>query len=207
MSLLGMIDLGEDSSGAKLLAGEPLGAISRGLYTEDQTEGRALEAGTFAIPGDRFEAFVAAPLSLLSVEPTLVLQFCNPTQIVKLVRGYVWKTGRPVEMSCSGRVGLCSEAIARAFTEQRPAVSIPTGDRPLGLVRTDEMTFAIPFEEMPLLIEGLKAQTDSLFMKYPPVPYAGHHFQLHLGVVPAAGRMYERALARAKKRYGNTEQP
>lgn len=207
MSLLGMIDLGEDgnASGAKFLAGEPLGKISQGLYTENREKGALLEAGTFSIPGDRFKVLVVAPLSLLSIPPTLVLQFCNPTQIVKLVRGYVWKTGKAVEMSCSGRVGLCSEGIARAFIEGRPVCSIPTGDRPLGLVRMDEMVFAIPFEQMPLLMEGLEAQKDSPFFKYPPVPYAGHHFQLHLGIVPRVGRMYERALAKAKKRYQVTD--
>lgn len=110
-------------------------------------------------------------------------------------------------MRCSGRAGLCSEAIARAFIEGRPVLSIPTGDRPLGLVGPDEMVFALPFEQMPLLMEGLEAQKDVLFLKYPPVPYAGHHFPLHLGVVPCVGRMYERALARAKKRYQTMDRP
>ncbi len=182
-----------------------IGDISKGLYTESTILGHKLGKKTEIIEGDDFEAIIVAPLELFPIPPSIILQYASPSQVLKLIRGYVWKTGEPVTMSCTGRAGLCSGAIAECFNRDKPVISIPSGENQLGLAEDNEVIMAIPIRVLSHIISGLKAQEHIKMLKYPPSPYLANYSQLNTGLVPIAGKSYERALIKALIKYKNNE--
>lgn len=181
-----------------------LGKPSFGLYVKDLQKAQNFSSRGYFIPGEEHEGIVMAPLEKTNFEPDLVIQYGNPAQILKLIRGYIWESGKHLDMICSGRAGLCSEGIARAFIEKKPVISIPAGDRQMGFTQDEEMAFSIPFALLPTMIAGLRGQAHIELLKYPPIPYIADNCAIDLGKVPNAGIYYEKWLKEAKEKFKNS---
>ena len=118
------------------------------------------------------------PLEKATVEPHVVVVHGDPSQIVKLVHGYGYSTGKKVKVQMSGRMA-CSEYLIAPFTLNEPVVSIPgTGDRVFSATQDTELTFSLPFHMLNDLLEGMKVAGKKIGgNRYPFIPYMLHQAQ------------------------------
>jgi len=99
---------------------------------------------------------VSAPLMKATFSPDLIIAYCNPAQITKLVYSAAYKTGYGVSSS-SLFGGACIRSVVPAMKTKEYQVTVPCGgDRIWGLTQDDELIFTIPSEKMEDLIEGLE---------------------------------------------------
>ena len=63
---------------------------------------------------------VFSPLERTKVEPDLVMIFCNPAQLMRLVHGATQETGIAVQSVFSGRGGTCTEGVLQTFKTGNP---------------------------------------------------------------------------------------
>ena len=122
-----------------------------------------------------YQTLLLEPLPKITREPHLVVFYGDPSQIVKLIHGYAYSTGRSVEARTSGRVA-CSDYLVAPHLLQAPVVTLPgTGDRVFSATQDHEMVFSLPFTLLGPTLEGLKkagAQVGS--NRYPFAPYMLH---------------------------------
>ncbi len=122
-----------------------------------------------------YHTLLLEPLSKATREPQLAIFYGDPSQVVKLVHGYSYATGKSVETRTSGRVA-CSDYLVAPLLSKAPVIAIPgTGDRVFSGTQDHEMVFALPYHLLEATAEGLKkagAQVGS--NRYPFVPYMLH---------------------------------
>jgi len=117
---------------------------------------------------------VFSPLERTKIEPDLVMVFCNPAQLMRLVHGATQETGVAVQSIFSGRGGTCTEGILQTFKSGQPKVVLPgNGDRVWAMVQDAEMVFTIPTNWLDPVIRGLEA-THRTGIRY-PVPVDIRH--------------------------------
>ena len=123
---------------------------------------------------------VFSPLERTKIEPDLVMIFCNPAQLMRLVHGATQETGVSVQSIFSGRGGTCTEGVLQIFKTGQPKVVLPgNGDRVWALVQDDEIAFAIPSNWLGPVICGLEA-THQTGVRY-PIPVDVRHEPLFPG--------------------------
>jgi uncharacterized protein (DUF169 family) len=123
---------------------------------------------------------VFSPLERTKVEPDLVMIFCKPAQLMRLVHGATQETGVPVQSIFSGRGGTCTEGILQTFKTGKPKVVLPgNGDRVWAMVQDDEMVFTIPADWLDPVVRGLEA-THQTGIRY-PIPVDVRHEPLFPG--------------------------
>jgi len=117
---------------------------------------------------------VFSPLERTKVEPDLIMIFCNPAQLMRLVHGATQETGLPAQSIFSGRGGTCTEGVLQTFKTGKPKVVLPgNGDRVWAMVQDDEMLFTIPANLLDSVIRGLVA-THQTGIRY-PIPVDVRH--------------------------------
>ncbi len=117
---------------------------------------------------------VFSPLERTRIDPDLVMIFCNPAQLMRLVHGATQETGVIVQSMFSGRGGTCTEGVLQTFKTGKPKVVLPgNGDRVWALVQDDEMAFTIPASWLDPVIRGLEA-THQTGVRY-PIPVDVRH--------------------------------
>ncbi len=117
---------------------------------------------------------VFSPLERTKVEPDLVMIFCNPAQLMRLVHGATQETGVAVQSVFSGRGGTCTEGVLQTFETRQPKVVLPgNGDRVWAMVQDEEMVFTIPANWLDPVIGGLEA-THQTGVRY-PIPVDVRH--------------------------------
>jgi len=117
---------------------------------------------------------VFSPLERTKVEPDLVMIFCNPAQLMRLVHGATQETGAAVQSVFSGRGGTCTEGVLQTFKTGQPKVVLPgNGDRVWAMVQDDEMAFSMPANWLDSVISGLEA-THQMGVRY-PIPVDVRH--------------------------------
>jgi uncharacterized protein (DUF169 family) len=117
---------------------------------------------------------VFSPLERTKIEPDLVMIFCKPAQLMRLVHGATQEAGLPVQSIFSGRGGTCTEGVLQTFKTGKPKVVLPgNGDRVWAMVQDDEMVFTIPADWVDPVIRGLEA-THQTGVRY-PVPVDVRH--------------------------------
>jgi len=110
---------------------------------------------------------VYSPLSKLSIEPEVTIIYGNPGQIMRLIRGYVYFTGEPIQSYFWGGLS-CVEAYINCSQTKRAQVVIPgNGERVIAMTQDNEICFYYPSDQTPNLINGLKAEHDSGISRYP----------------------------------------
>ncbi|MDH4300297.1 MAG: DUF169 domain-containing protein [Dehalococcoidia bacterium] len=117
---------------------------------------------------------VFSPLERTKIEPDLVMIFCNPAQLMRLVHGATQETGVAVQSIFSGRGGTCTEGVLQTFKAGKPKVVLPgNGDRVWAMVQDNEMAFTMPANWLDPVIRGLEA-THQAGIRY-PIPVDVRH--------------------------------
>jgi uncharacterized protein (DUF169 family) len=124
----------------------------------------------------KYAGVVFSPLERTKIDPDLVMIFCNPAQVMRLVHGATQETGVSVQSMFSGRGGTCTEGVLQTFKTREPKVVLPgNGDR----VQDEEIAFAIPANWLDPVIRGLEA-THQTGIRY-PIPVDVRHEPLFPG--------------------------
>jgi len=127
-----------------------------------------------------YAGVVFSPLERTRIDPDLVMIFCNPAQLMRLVHGATQETGVAVQSMFSGRGGTCTEGVLQAFKTGEPKVVLPgNGDRVWAMVQDEEMVFTIPADWLDPVIRGLEA-THQTGVRY-PIPVDVRHEPLFPG--------------------------
>jgi len=129
---------------------------------------------------DKYAGVVFSPLERTRIDPDLVMIFCNPAQLMRLVHGATQETGVAVQSMFSGRAGTCTEGVLQTFKTGEPKVVLPgNGDRVWAMVQDDEIAFTIPANWLDPVIGGLEA-THQTGVRY-PIPVDIRHAPLFPG--------------------------
>ena len=122
----------------------------------------------------KYAGVVFSPLERTKIEPDLVMIFCNPAQLMRLVHGATQETGMSVQSTFSGRAGTCTEGVLQTLKTGKPKVVLPgNGDRVWAMVQDEEMAFTIPANWLDPVIRGLEA-THQTGVRY-PIPVDVRH--------------------------------
>jgi uncharacterized protein (DUF169 family) len=129
---------------------------------------------------------VFSPLERTRIDPDLVMIFCNPAQLMRLVHGATQETGEAVQSIFSGRGGSCTEGVLQTFKIGKPKVVLPgNGDRVWAMVQDEEIAFTIPADWLDSIIGGLEA-THQTGVRY-PIPVDVRHEPTFPGQFKGAG--------------------
>jgi uncharacterized protein (DUF169 family) len=122
----------------------------------------------------QYAGVVFSPLERTKIDPDLVMIFCNPAQLMRLVHGATQEAGGSVQSMSSGRAGTCTEGVLQTFKTGEPKVVLPgNGDRVWAMVQDEEMAFTIPANWLDPVIRGLEA-THQTGVRY-PIPVDVRH--------------------------------
>jgi uncharacterized protein (DUF169 family) len=128
----------------------------------------------------QYAGVVFSPLEWTKIDPDLVMIFCNPAQLMRLVHGATQETGAGVQSMFSGRAGTCTEGVLQTFKAGAPKVVLPgNGDRVWAMVQDGEMAFTMPANWLDSVIRGLEA-THQTGIRY-PIPVDIRHEPLFPG--------------------------
>lgn len=104
-----------------------------------------------------YAALLASPLESMELRPDVVFVYGMPAQVVRLVQGYGYVTGEPIESKFSGFAGTCVAGVIRTRRLNKPQVLLPGfGDRMLARVEDHEMSFSFTLDHMEALLEGIR---------------------------------------------------
>ena len=121
-----------------------------------------------------YTGVIFSPMERTKVEPDLVMLFCNPAQVMRLVHGATTETGISVQSIFSGKAGTCTEGVLQTFKTKEPKVVLPgNGDRVWAMVQDDELAFTIPINLLDSVVRGLEA-THERGVRY-PIPVDVRH--------------------------------
>jgi uncharacterized protein (DUF169 family) len=112
-----------------------------------------------------------APLARTSMVPDTIVIYGNPAQIMRLVQAWSYMKGTRVTGNFGGKIE-CTEYLIGPFKEKAPRVAIPgNGDRIFSMTQDDELAFAMPANDLDVLVEGLQKAGKALGAKYPVTFY------------------------------------
>jgi uncharacterized protein (DUF169 family) len=156
-------------------ASDETGAINfltRVNYVCDETAAReVLKAFRSLDMGDKL-AVVYSPLERTKMEPDVVLVYVNPAQMMRLIHGATYQTGKPIQSRFSGRAGSCTDGVIGAYLDNEVKVVIPgNGDRVWATCQDHEVLMAIPAARLGEVVEGLE-KTHQKGIRYPIPTYA-----------------------------------
>lgn len=122
----------------------------------------------------QYAGVVFSPLERSKVEPDLVMVFCNPAQLMRLVHGATQGAGTSLRSAFRGLAASCVEGILQTLKDREPKVVLPgNGERVWAMVQDDELLFTIPAGSLDQVIAGLEA-TDKSGVRY-PIPVDVRH--------------------------------
>jgi uncharacterized protein (DUF169 family) len=141
-------------------------------YVSDETAaGEVLNAWRSLDMGDKL-AVVYSPLERTKVEPDVVLVHVNPAQMMRLIHGATYQSGKPIQSRFSGRAGSCTDGVIGAYLDNAVKVVIPgNGDRVWATCQDHEVVMAIPAARLGEVVEGLE-KTHQKGIRYPIPTYA-----------------------------------
>jgi uncharacterized protein (DUF169 family) len=118
-----------------------------GVYSKDEEAGRVFMANTFKLgdAGKKYEAVVIGALSAAEEEPDVVVIYCNPAQVMRLIHAYAYDNGEKVSADTVAEAAVCS-SIGFAMATGKPAIGFPcVGDRIFGGTQNHELVFVAPY--------------------------------------------------------------
>jgi uncharacterized protein (DUF169 family) len=154
----------------------PLAFLIRMNYAAGIEAAREVLKGFRTLNGGDNLTVVYSPLEKTRVEPDVILIYVNPAQMMRLIHGATYHSGKAVEGSFSGRAGSCTEGVIAAYLDQRSKVVVPgNGDRVWAGCQDHEMAMAIPASHLEDLVEGLQKSHERgirypipTFLRYSP---------------------------------------
>jgi len=154
----------EDESGA-------INFLTGVNYVCDETAGReVLKAFRTLHMGNQL-AVLYSPLERTKMEPDVILIYVNPAQMMRLIHGATYHTGKPIQSSFSGRAGSCTDGVIGAYLDNDVKVVVPgNGDRVWATCQDHEILMAIPAGKFAEVVEGLE-KTHQKGIRYPIPTY------------------------------------
>jgi MtaA/CmuA family methyltransferase len=154
-----------------------VGTLCEGMYTETKEAGQRSEAAIDKFAPGEYSCLLVAPLERATFEPHVVCVYANPAQVMRLTQGALWKRGGRLASSFEGRV-VCADIIVTTMKTGEPQVILPcSGDRIFGQTQDHEMAFAIPWDRMDEIIEGLRG-THAGGIRYPITQFMEYEAKL-----------------------------
>ncbi len=157
------------------------------VWVKSRKDGKKYEESIPHLPLGRYEALVMAPLVYNPFEPDIVLIYANPAQMILLINALQFEDYEVMEFFCVGETS-CSDAVARCYLDDKPALTIPCyGERRYGHAQDDEMVMALPGRVVEKALAGLEA----LYrrgVRY-PISYAGAESDVFSLLPPAYTRL------------------
>jgi uncharacterized protein (DUF169 family) len=145
--------------------------LTRMNYACDEKAAREIIAGLRSLDMGERLTVVYSPLERTKIEPDVILVYVNPAQMMRLIHGATYHTGKSIESSFSGRAGSCTEAVVGAYADNEPKVVVPgNGDRVWATCQDYEMVMAIPAGRLAEVVEGLE-KTHEKGIRYPIPAY------------------------------------
>lgn len=140
-------------------------------YASDEKAAAETLAGLPVLKMDHYPIVVYSPLERTKVEPDVILIYVNPAQMMRLIHGATYHSGRPVESSFSGRAASCTEGVIAAYNDNSLKIVVPgNGDRVWASCQDHEMLMAVPGTHLIELVEGLE-KTHRKGIRYPIPTY------------------------------------
>ncbi len=110
-----------------------------------------------ALPEREYAGMLASPLESMDRRPDAVIVYGMPAQIARLVQGYGYMTGEPIESRFTGFGGTCMAGVLRTGRLRKPQVLLPgMGDRLVARVEDHEMAFSFTLDDMDAILEGMR---------------------------------------------------
>lgn len=98
------------------------------------------------------------PLEKWEQEPDVVMMFCLPYTVMRIVQAYSYRYGVAKQITLTGMSGICTELMAGAYKRQDMNVSLLcSGTRFAGCWRDDEMGVALPYAMFREILESVRA--------------------------------------------------
>jgi hypothetical protein len=130
-------------------------------------------ANTFKLgdTGKKYEAVVVGALSAAEEEPDVVVVYCNPAQVMRLIHAYAYDSGEKVSADTVAEAAVCS-AIGFAMANDKPIIGFPcVGDRIFGGTQNQELVFVAPYHLVrDKLVTNLEATAQAGISVYPVPP-------------------------------------
>ncbi len=141
------------------------------VWVKTRADGRKYEASIPRLPMGEHEAVAMAPLLYKPFEPDIVLIYANPAQMMLLINSLQFEDYEVMQFTCVGESS-CSDAIAKCYLTEKPALTIPCyGERRYGHAQDEDLVMALPAGMMAKALRGMEA----LYrrgIRY-PISYAG----------------------------------
>jgi uncharacterized protein (DUF169 family) len=142
-------------------------------FSSDRDKALAEASSMTRIANREYGALLLSPLSKSPDVPDTVLLYGNPAQVMRLVQAYSYVAGERVAGHFGGKVE-CDEYLIAPFKTGKPRVAIPgMGDRIFSMTQDDEMVFALPGQDLEILLQGLKEAGNKIGARYPVTFYQG----------------------------------
>lgn len=133
-----------------------------GIKIQDDLEKRFFE------PGSKIGIILTPAIEPMFL-PQGVVIYGTASQVGKISKGIAYYRGEPVP-ALAGGFGGCIVAAWTAIKDRRPRVVLPcSGEKILGHLEENDIYLACPVEELPDILDGMKA-TDSL-LPYPTAKF------------------------------------
>ena len=157
------------------------------VWTKSRADGKKYENAIPRLPIGKYEAVAMAPLVYNPFDPDIVLIYANPAQMMLLINSLQFEDYEVMQFFCVGETS-CSDAIARCYLNQKPALTIPCyGERRYGHAQDDELVMAIPAQMVDKALKGMEALYHR-GIRY-PISYAG----AETDITPAFPQSYDNA--------------
>jgi uncharacterized protein (DUF169 family) len=140
-------------------------------YAADEKAAAEVMSGFFCLEMGHDLVVVYSPLERTKIEPDVILVYVNPAQLMRLIHGATYHSGKPIDSNFSGRAASCTEGVLGAFLHNTPKVVVPgNGDRVWGTCQDHEMIMAIPASLLSKVVDGLE-KTHQKGIRYPIPTY------------------------------------
>ena len=127
-----------------------------GTWFKAPEDAKKWRAGFFRVPG-KIEALLMAPVSRKLFSPDIIWVYGSPSQMIILINAIQWSEYERLTFSCTGESS-CIDAPHQCYVTGKPSLGLPCyGERWFGGAKEEEISMAIPAEQMEKVIEGLKA--------------------------------------------------
>ena len=94
------------------------------VWTKNRADGKKYENAIPRLPLGQYEALAMAPLVYNPFDPDIVIIYANPAQMMLLINSLQFEDYEVMQFYCVGETS-CSDAIARCYLNQKPALTIP----------------------------------------------------------------------------------
>lgn len=149
------------------------GKAAVGVYSKDEKAARSFMANTFKVgdSGKQYDAVLVEALESAEKDPDVVVIYCNPAQVMRLIHACAYETGGKVTADTVAEAAMCS-SVGYAMATQKPVVGFPcAGDRIFGGTQNEEVVFAAPYAMFEkTLINALEKTAEGGFSVFPIPP-------------------------------------